>query len=173
MLTIVEREKLYNESFKEHYTALCFFAFKYLNRSDEAEDLVAEVFIRLWDGIAGFDNLKAIKSFLYISTRNACINEQRHSRYRDKVMEVVQYRSADIESNIQQDIIWSEVHKEIRVALQQLPDKCKLVMHSIYFKKEKCAIVAKRMGLSFHTIKNHKRRGLQLMREKIKNIELA
>src|SRR5882724_5146292 len=60
--------------FRLHYRHLCYFAAQLTGHESESEDIVKDVFVKLWRKHEGFANPQSIKAFLYISTRNACIN---------------------------------------------------------------------------------------------------
>ena len=61
-----------------YYPALRNFAISLVLDGPAAEDIVAEVFVTLWKKHKDFETLQNIKAFVYISTRNACIN---HDQY--------------------------------------------------------------------------------------------
>src|SRR5258708_2048152 len=66
--------------FKLHRKALVYFAEKILGVREEAEDIVADSFMKLWAKHADFDSFPAIKSFLYIVARNACFDFLKFSK---------------------------------------------------------------------------------------------
>ena len=55
----------YRSIFDSLYPSLCLFANKYLNDMDASEDIVQEVFIKIWVQKVQYINFCAIKSFLY------------------------------------------------------------------------------------------------------------
>lgn len=73
-------EMAFRELFDEYYQALCLFAVKYLRNDAEAEDVVQESFIKYWNRYANFDHLLKIRSFLYTSVHNDCLNRLRGSK---------------------------------------------------------------------------------------------
>src|ERR1700729_824586 len=67
------------------YPALRNFAISLVDDTPAAEDIVTEVFVILWRKHEDFETVQNIKAFLYISTRNACINHIKRLQ-RDTVM---------------------------------------------------------------------------------------
>lgn len=65
---------VYKELFDEFYQTLCVFASKYLKDDAMAADVVQDTFIKFWEHHADFDHSIKIKSYLYTSVRNACLN---------------------------------------------------------------------------------------------------
>ena len=64
--------------FDEMYQRLCAYSSRYLYDDQEVEDLVQDSFITLWNKRGDFDHINAIKSFLYTSVRNKCLNVLKH-----------------------------------------------------------------------------------------------
>ena len=60
-------------------TQLVCFAEK-LGVKEEAEFIAGESFMKLWNKHADFDSLEAVKSFLYDTTRESCLNFFKYSR---------------------------------------------------------------------------------------------
>jgi RNA polymerase sigma-70 factor (ECF subfamily) len=60
--------------FHRFYAQLCLFADSFVKDQLVAEDIVSDVFIKLWNKANDFSSLTAIKAFLYISTKNASLN---------------------------------------------------------------------------------------------------
>ena len=64
-LTHKELKNCYNSL----YTPLCLFANKYLNNIEQAEDIVQEVFIKVWEKQLSFPSNESLKSFLYTAVK--------------------------------------------------------------------------------------------------------
>ncbi len=73
--------KSFEVLFKEYYKPLCSYACEILNNSDLAEDVVAALFLRVWEHRGEIIIQKSLSSYLYRSTRNACLNVIRKKRY--------------------------------------------------------------------------------------------
>ena len=82
-------KKAFEELFNTFYPMLCSFAENYIKDIQIAEDFVQEIFISLWDKIEDFDNLSTVKSFLYTSVKNKCLNHIKHQKVKDKHTEEV------------------------------------------------------------------------------------
>ena len=60
--------------FREHYRPLCAFAMQYVKDGDRAQDLVQDLFIRLWEERERLNIATSIKSYLFTAVRNRCLN---------------------------------------------------------------------------------------------------
>ena len=67
-----------------YFPVLCRYARSVIRSGHvDAEDVVEEVFIKLWQRHADFKNISEVKGFLYTSVRNSCLNVLR-SRKREQ-----------------------------------------------------------------------------------------
>src|SRR5579859_2100686 len=69
--------------FNLHYRALCFFAGQMIRDTPEAEDIVKDAYIKLWNRHEDFESAQNVKAFLFITTRNACLNFLRHAQVKE------------------------------------------------------------------------------------------
>ena len=152
------------------YPALRNFAISLLGDTPAAEDIVTEVFVILWKKQRDFETLQNIKAFLYISTRNACINHIKRLQ-RDSVMKTgfSNYLSVDHEEFALNEMIRAEVMQQIYEAIEALPSQCGKVFKMCYVEGLSNSEVAERFSISVNTVKNHKVKALSLLRLKFLN----
>ncbi len=80
----------FDDLYYMYYRQLHFYCNSIIANEDDAQDIVSDVFVIFYDRFKQFDNLKQIKSYLYTSVRNACINYIRHQK-------VVNEKSVDVD----------------------------------------------------------------------------
>jgi len=153
-----------------YYPALRNFAISLVLDGPAAEDIVAEVFVTLWKKHKDFETLQNIKAFVYISTRNACINHLKKLQ-RDVVMKsgLTNYLSLDHEEFALNEMIKAEVLQQIYEAIEALPSQCKKVFKLCYVEGLSNSEVAEQFSISINTVKNHKVKALGLLRLKFLN----
>lgn len=160
-------EEAFSVVFRDYYGALCYFAEKIVGTTNDAEDLVEEVFEKLWMKNKSFENLRHLKDFLYKSTRNACLDFIRRSSH-SKERQLVFVHSQD---NWQEDsastIIRFEVFRELYREIKNLPEQCSKIISMSYIDGKKNEEIARELGLSLQTVKNHKSRGIALLRGRL------
>jgi RNA polymerase sigma-70 factor (family 1) len=148
--------------------ALCFFARRLVNDNAIAQDIVTDVFVKLWQRQADFKTVYSVKAFLYISTRNACLNHNQQAQYQARIRETIRQQSNDIETNEMNEAIHSEVLRQVYAIVNDLPEKCKEVMLLSYSKGLDCHEIARMMRLSVHTVRNQKNRGVHLVKNRFR-----
>ena len=147
------------------YPGLRNFANGMLGDVPAAEDIVADIFIVLWRKHRDFETLQQVKAFLYISTKNACINCVKKSQ-RDVAMKegFSKYLSTEYEEFALNEMIRVEVIQRIHAAIEHLPTQCRRVFKLCYVDGLSNAEVAARCRISINTVKNHKVKALGLLR---------
>jgi RNA polymerase sigma-19 factor, ECF subfamily len=164
----------FEEIFQLFNPALCFFARRWVNDSAIAQDIVTEVFVKLWQKRSDFDTLYSIKAFLYISTRNACINHNQQAQYQARIRDTIRHLTSDTENDGMNETIHAEVLQQVYSIVHNLPAKCREVMLLSYLKGLDCHEIARQMRVSVHTVRNQKNRGVHLIKNRFRfNEELV
>jgi len=160
-------QQAFNFIFDRYYRSLCYFANRFIPAKPVAEDITQESFVRLWEKHDAFSCQQSIKAFLFIITRNACLNFIKHWN-REKTNEHHwSFTWDETEESILADLTRSEVLQEILMAIEALPPECRKVIVLCYIEGFDNHEIARRLDLSVHTIKNQKARGLYLLRKRL------
>src|SRR3954464_4000949 len=101
------------EIYNRFYDPLVLFARKYLFDPFVAEDIVTELFLKYWQKQDQFSSPVAIKSFLYISTRNACINHNQKIRYQALAKVDLRVLADELEESVLHTITRSEILRDV------------------------------------------------------------
>lgn len=152
--------------FNTYYARLCLFAHKIIENKEAAEDIVQDVFVKIWNKSIDVTEPAAIKSFLYLSVRNACLNYLRHVGVEQKFLDSQNSNSTEVDK-VLENIIRAEVLGEVHRAIESLPAGCRQVLKLAYFESLKNDAIAKELGVSINTVKTQKQRALQLLRMKL------
>ena len=77
------KESALKEVYRLFFHALCAFGTRFVKNDAVVADIVQEVFIKVWARRADFQAVYSLRSFMYLSVRNACLNYNRdHARER-------------------------------------------------------------------------------------------
>lgn len=153
--------------FQHLYEALLYFALKHLEDPDVAEDVVEESFARLWQHRESLLYPSAVKSYLYTSVRNACIDLQR------KQKNAVHYTKHEQATGETQSppalhrLIEAEVLRELAAALEGLPPLCRTVVEGFYLEGKALKEIAGELGLTVDSVKGQKVKALKLLRKRL------
>lgn len=150
--------------FNQHYKALCHFANGFTRDQEEAEDIVASCFVKLWERREKVASEQSVKAFLYISCRNACLDYLKKLRRRDGWQEdyIRQLESSDTDMMLQ--VVESAFLDVLDKEVAMLPDQCRKVFKMTYFEGKKSSEIAGLLDISVKTVRNHKARAIDLLR---------
>ena len=159
--------------FMKFHGAITYFCLKFILDEDGAKDVASELFMKVWNMKDDFENLRAIKAFLYTSARNACLNYLRREnmvRTNSKKMAFGQTEAVDDPSMML--IFNSEVLREVYQEINSLPKQCKRVI-KLALQGLPTEDIATAMGLSEQTVRNTRVRGIQILKDKLANNSVA
>jgi RNA polymerase sigma-70 factor (family 1) len=161
-------KEAYEFLFAEHYAELVSFAENMLFDIHQSEDIVEELFIYLWENAEKVNIQVSLKSYLYQSVKNRCLNHLKRVDIKaaydiSKIESII--HDVDSEDN---DVEMLEV--EIEKAIASLPLKMSEVMRMKYISGEKRAVIAKSLKISELTVKTHLARGRAKLKNKLKHL---
>ena len=154
-------ESIFRALFEEYHTRLCYFATNLLPDTEVPEDVVQEAFLKFWQKRHDFYHPKAIKSFLYITVKNHCLNILKHQR----IVHKYEQQADILKEELAGGIIESEVLANVHHALKKLPPGCRTVLQLSYFQNMQNKEIAHQLQVSINTVKTQKKRALHLLRK--------
>lgn len=156
----------FNFIFDCYYRSVCFFASRLIPARPVAEDITQEAFVRLWEKHNAFNCERSIKAFLYIITRNACLNFLKQGR-REKIHEDDWIHLLEEAEDPPAMLSEPEMICKLSLALESLPPECRRVMQLCYVDGLRNKNIARQLGISIHTVRNQKARGLFLLKKRL------
>lgn len=158
----------YKYLYDNYFASLCSFSAHFVGNRDEAEDIVQEVIIRIWNGRATFNSLAALTSFLYVSVKNASLNTIRdHSKECHGVDGCNCFAAED--KIVDQLMIEEEFYRHIYAEVNKLtPERRNIILLSIEgFSNQE---IAEKTGVSVNTVKTLKLKTYRLLRSAFETI---
>lgn len=153
-----------------HYKPLCFFAYRITGNKEESEDLVTESFLKMLHKREEFENLSNIKSFLYLVTRNACINSIKAEKRHNLAHAQMQFLLPDGETNedlLREEMVRIELLRQIYEEIEELPARCREIFKLLFIEGLGTDEIGRRLGLSPQTVRSQKARALQLLKSQL------
>lgn len=160
-------QREFEQLFKSHFQHLCNFARQYVGDGEVAQDITQKVFIQLWEKRESLDPNLSIKSYLFTSVKNRCLNHIRDSKnYRSKVLDV---DCGDIEVAVEEDFLAvEELQSRIDYALASLPEKCRQVFELSRFEGKKYREISEELGIAQKTVEAHMSKAIKTLRTHLK-----
>lgn len=131
-VALFDDEVAYKNLFGLFMLPLKRFAFSIVRSNVQAEEIASDVMIRLWRNRRSLAAVKNIRTYLFIATRNLCINYIKRDKSRlhlsiDEIDVDISIRALDPE----QLLITGEMIKKIEQAVKSLPPRCKMVFRLV------------------------------------------
>ncbi len=165
-------KEAFERFFQQAYMRLLNYAGLFITNQEVADDIVQEAFIHFWDKRADLKPGKSIESLMYTSVRNRSLNYLRdHQTYLSHVgqltqqVEELQFLSQYDFMGEEEDPIEELLAKELEVALNLLPEKCRKIflLNKLEGKKQK--EIAQELEVSLKTVEKHISIAKQKLRE--------
>lgn len=163
------------EAFKElfdlYYIPLSTYAFKYCDSFTVAEDIVQDLFIKIWDEKLYLNFNETIGPYLFKAVKNNTLQATKQkSKY--LFIEIEEHvNKLIIDENIDIKLIEDD-KKKLFTEIEALPTKCKEVFKAIVLDNLKYKEVALQLGISVNTVKTHYSRALKQLRSVLEIIIL-
>jgi RNA polymerase sigma-70 factor (family 1) len=140
----------------DHYSPRLFqFAYAIIHSREVAEEIVADVFLQIWQKRVRVGSLGNLNWYLHITTRNISYSYYRKSNRRksfDFDEAVLSYYQ--VHATPEEILIGQEVLQVINQAINELPPKCKLVFRLVKEDNLKYREVAELLHLTPKTVEN-------------------
>lgn len=161
-------ERIFEETFRKYYQSLCNYANSILKEMDEAEEVVQNLFLSVWEKRSELEISISLKSYLYRAVHNHCLNRIKHLKVREEYQQyAVNFYDASYES-VSQTVMKNELEQKIEEAIRKLPEQCRLIFRMSRFEELKYHEIAEQLELSPKTVENQIGKALKILR-----VELA
>jgi RNA polymerase sigma-70 factor (ECF subfamily) len=159
------RKELYftfEKVFREHYNALASYALTILRNRQDAEDVVQEVFIRVWQKSPEVIETAHLKFYLLTAVKNGCISFLRKQAGKNFLQpEEVSLHEKPEEENHQPENRMLMAEK----AIATLPPQCQVIFKMSRFGQLTYQQIADELEISIKTVENQVGKALKLMRD--------
>lgn len=131
------------------------FARSIIKNNELAEEVVSDVFIKVWQNRAELGKIDNLKLYLYVSTKNTALNYlSRHFRKDVISLEEMSLNISMGAYNPEQLLITSEAVKKINLEIQKLPPRCRLIFKLVKEDRLRYNEIARLLNISVKTIDN-------------------
>lgn len=158
----------YQRLYLEYAPMLLRFARKFVS-DFFAEDIVHDVFLKLWDKQIFLLHDDDIRRILYVAVRNACLD---HLRRLNMEQDIIDYRAVQLKLDeldffeaSDELFMRNDLLKVLMDKVSELPERSQEVFRMSYIEGLKAAEIADRLGVSVRTVENLLYRSLVTLRK--------
>ena len=160
-------EKVFEQVFKTHFKALHLYAYTILKDDAIAEEMVQNVFFKLWEKKEQLDIQTSLKAYLYKAVYHESLNYLKHQKVKS-VHHAYAMHSTDHTSNLaEKKLLQGELENKLQMAMNDLPEQCRTIFQLSRFEELKYREIADTLGLSVKTVENQMGKALKILRSKL------
>lgn len=173
MLSLLKEgdEYAYELVFRRYYVSLCGFATRFVQQPETAEEIVQNIFLKLWEKRVDLEIKVSLKSYLFRAVYNSCNNYLAHLKVKKKHLLFVQndsFQKALFSDPILNNLTYKELDQKITAAIERLPAACQNIFKMSRFDGLKYAEIADELNISIKTVETQISRALIKLREELK-----
>ncbi len=169
-------EQTYEYLFRQHYSRLCTYAFRYVERKDLAEEIVSETFFKLWVRRHELDIQGDVKAYLFQAVYKNSLHHLRQQKTEKRVTDQLQQHHDQVhpirllEDYSERDsLILKELEGKIEQAVKNLPEQAQRVFTLKRYDGLKNKEIADQLGISVKTVEMHMTRALVFLKTELKD----
>jgi RNA polymerase sigma-70 factor (family 1) len=161
----VGEEKAFEQLYHLYSLRLYGFLLKLVKDEEIAQDLLQDVFIKIWNKRETIDPEKTFRSYLFRIAENNVIDFFRKAACDKKLQSKLTAACTEIYSHIEETIYSREHTSMLNQAVNQLPPQCRLVFTLCKLEGKSYKEVSQILGISVATISNHLQKASRSIRQ--------
>jgi RNA polymerase sigma-70 factor (ECF subfamily) len=162
-----KEEKALEEVYAMFYDPLVYFGEKLVLNRQAAEEIVVDVFIKVFRSELAFTNMTHLRTYLFEAVKNQSLNflrgEKRYARHLAAYQGIIE---SNIE-NAENEQIEAAAMELIAKAVEGLPTECRRIFDLLYREHLSYQEIADRLQLKVQTVRNQNARAIAYIRKTI------
>jgi len=154
------------------YETIYTFVYNLVRNEEEGQDITTDTFIKLWRLRDRFESLNNIKAFLYVTSRNACLDHFRKQQRERSLQKEIRYL-LDMEMQSNHEVIGAEVISELYTRIENLPGGCRQIVKMILFENLNTTEIAQKLGISNQAVLNQRAKAVSKLSKALLVTELS
>ena len=168
-----DNEKSLEILFDYYYPRLYNFSKSFLKIEEGIDDLLQEVFIRVWKKRKSIDTTSNFNSFIFTITRNLLLNELRSRLNNEKMRDEVFRLSLAPEYDSFEKIEYDELKNQVEKIVDELPDRQKEIFILSRTEGLSHNEIAKKLGITTKTVEYHISLAIKTLKNRLKELGLV
>jgi len=160
---------IFEAVYREYYTQLCYYCVKYVENFEDAEGIVQDLFVKLWDMHKDLKINTSLNAYLYRAVQNYALNFLKKKKTKDKYFVV----NADVSKDVHESGLVKMEEDELRVILKHailnLPEKRREIFELSRFDGLKNSKIANELSISVKTVESQMTKALKYLRIVLKD----
>lgn len=137
---------------------------------DIAREIVQDLFVKLYEKRQSISIDVSVKSYLYRSVYNSCINYLNQRNMHEKHIKNISLEK-EVDTNPENEIMVVDLQRKIYEIIENLPVKCRKIFKMNRFEGFKNEEIAQMLNLSKRTVETQISKALKILKNKLSNYE--
>ena len=165
---LTRRDKIvFDYIFNYYYSSLCVFAMQYLDNRNAVEDLVQDFFVYFWLNSPRLQIKSSLKSYLFTSIKNRCLDYQKHHQITKRYREYLLF-SGELEDNSMEHVFAeSELRQLIHKSMSKLTPRCREIFELSRLSGLSNQEISNELGISKRTVELQISNSLKILRKEL------
>ncbi len=146
--------------FREYFTPLTYFASRYVDDPQAAEDIVQDCFVLLWQRRDRLQQISLIKSYLYTTVRNQCLKQLEKNRRKQ-----LNFNSPTEEPSYEELLIAAETANQLYKLIDTLSPALQKIIRLYYLEGKSNHEIAKQLHIEPDTVIRQRLRAILALRK--------
>lgn len=160
----------HEQVFKKYYRALSLKAFLLLDDEMEAEDLVQNLFVDMWQRSHYQSINSSLKAYLFRAVHNQCLMVLRKRKTSQRQLHV--YTQSLDENPVETEELPNRAQQQqIQTVFNELPTQRQKAFKLVYLDNKKYQEAADEMGVSINSVKTHLKLAVKILQKKLINLK--
>lgn len=146
--------KSFEKLFEKYYDKYFSFACALLHDTDAAEDVLQNVFLKIWLGRERLDENRSIENYLLVSVRNEIFDWLR-LKYNQVVVHEEDVEKEDVSADIEASLAWAETSDKMDAIIRKMPPQRQRIFLMSRYSNMSSKAIADSLDLSVRTVERH------------------
>jgi RNA polymerase sigma-70 factor (ECF subfamily) len=153
--------------FRSSYVSLVRYARTLIKDQDSAEEIVQDLFFRIWKDKEKIKIESSLNGYLFRSVHNRCLHYIKHNRVIERHAQEMSYRQTETQESPSDILHYKELQARIASILERLPERCGQIFCMSRFEGLKYAEIAEKLSVSVKTVEANMGRALKEFRKEL------
>lgn len=160
-------QKAFNILFRLYSARVYHFSYSYLKSMEEAEEIVQDTFIKIWENRATIDPSYSFSGFIFTVAHHLILNRIRKIRNENHCKAVLAVNSVNTQNETEEKVLHAELERVQQAALTELPPRRKMIYQMIREEGMTYKQVAEQLNISVKTVESQMTEAIKHFRAKL------
>jgi RNA polymerase sigma-70 factor (ECF subfamily) len=153
--------------FRSSYVSLVRYAKTMIKDHDTAEEIVQDLFFRLWQDKENLKIENSLNGYLFRSVHNRCLHFIEHNKVIARHAEEISYNQSENQESPSDILNYKELQEKIARIIEKLPERCGKIFTMSRFEGLKYNEIAEKLSVSVKTVEANMGKALKEFRKEL------